>query len=152
MTQEGSIITDEMKKQLGVKGTPTVLEVEKGLIRMVADAIDDPNPLWQDEEYAKKSKYGSIIAPPAMLCNARAGTGRGIQLKSPFLRVLAGGDELEYILPIKSGDVITSVSHIAEYNEREGKKGKMLFTIMETTYKNQKDEVVAISRSTYISY
>ncbi len=152
MAQQGSIITDEMKKQIGVKGVPTVLEVEKGLIRMMAEALDDPNPLWQDEEYAEKSKYGGIIAPPALLCCARAGTGRGVQMKSPFPRALAGGDEVEYLKPLKAGDVITSVSHIAEYNEREGKRGPMLFTTIETTYKNQRDEVVAISRSTFISY
>lgn len=150
--QQASIITDEMKEQLGVEGTPTILEVEKGHIRMMAEALDDPNPLWQDEEYAKKTRYGGIIAPPALLCNARAGTGRGVQMKSPFLRALAGGDELEYYLPVRPGDVITSVSKIAEYNEREGRRGKMLFTIIDTTYKNQRGEVVATSRSTSISY
>lgn len=152
MTQEGSIITDEMKALIGVEGAPTVLEVEKGHIKMVAEAIGDPNPQWQDKEYAKKTKYGGIIAPPIFLCNARAGTGRGVQMKSPFLRALAGGDELEYFQPVRPGDVITSVSKIAEYNEREGRRGKMLFTIIETTYKNQRGEVVAIGRSTYISY
>ncbi|MFQ5925525.1 MAG: MaoC family dehydratase N-terminal domain-containing protein [Dehalococcoidia bacterium] len=150
--QQGSLITDEMKEQLGVEGTVTILEVEKGHVRMMAEALDDPNPLWQDEEYAKKTKYGGIIAPPAFLCSARAGTGRGVQMKTPFLRVLAGGDELEYYLPVRPGDVITSVSKIAAYNEREGKRGKMLFTIIETTYKNQRGEVVASGRSTHISY
>ncbi|MDY6908073.1 MAG: MaoC family dehydratase N-terminal domain-containing protein [Chloroflexota bacterium] len=152
MTQEGSIITDEMRKLIGVEGTPTVLEVEKGFIRMMADSIADPNPLWQDEEYAKRSKHGGIVAPPAFLCNARAGTSRGVQMKSPFLRALAGGDELEYYLPVRPGDVLTSVSYISEYNEREGKRGKMLFTIIDTKYTNQKGELVAKSRSTYISY
>lgn len=152
MTQEGSIITDEMKALIGVEGTPTVLEVEKGAIRMMAEAIGDPNPLWQDEDYAKKTKYGGIIAPPVFLCSPRAGIARGVQMKSPFLRALAGGDELEYLKPVKLGDTITAVSRVTEYSEREGKRGKMLFTIIETTFKNQRDEVVVIGRSTYISY
>jgi len=152
LTQEGSIITDEMKALIGVEGSPTVFEVETGAIKMFAEAIDDPNPLWQDEEYAKKTKYGGIIAPPVFLCSPRAGIGKGVQMKSPFFRVLAGGDELEYLKPIKPGDTITAVGKIAEYNEREGKRGKMLFTIIETTFKNQHDEVVVIGRSTYISY
>lgn len=152
MTEAGSIITDEMKELIGKEGTPTVLEVEKGLIRMMAEAVGDPNPLWQDEEYAKKTGYGGMIAPPPLLCCARAGTGRGVEMKSPFLRAMAGGDELEYFMPVRPGDVITSVSHIAEYREREGKRGPMLFTTIDTVYKNQKNEVVAISHSTYISY
>ena len=152
MTQEGSVITDEMKALIGVEGAPSVLEVEKGAIKMFAQAIDDPNPLWQDEEYARKTKYGGIIAPPVFLCSLRAGMAQGVERKTPFTRVLAGGDELEYFKPVKPGDTITAVSKITEYSEREGKRGKMLFTIIETTFKNQRGEVVVIGRSTYISY
>ena len=34
------------------------------LIRHYADAIGDTNPLWRFDEYAKNTKYGTIIAPP----------------------------------------------------------------------------------------
>ena len=27
--------------------------------------LGDPNPLWSDEEYAKKSSYGALVAPPS---------------------------------------------------------------------------------------
>ena len=27
--------------------------------------MGDMNPLWRDEEYAKKTRWGGIIAPPA---------------------------------------------------------------------------------------
>ena len=40
------------------------MEVEKGAIKKYADAVDDHNPLYWDDEYAKNSRYGSIIAPP----------------------------------------------------------------------------------------
>jgi len=152
LTQEGSIITDEMKALIGVEGTPTVFEVEKGAIKLFAEAIDDPNPLWQDEDYAKKTEYGGIIAPPIFLCSPRTGMAQGVERKTPFTRLLAGGDELEYFKPVKPGDTITAVGKIAEYSEREGKRGKMLFIIIETTFRNQRDEVVVIGSSTYIYY
>ena len=56
MTQQGSLITEEMRKAIGVESAPVVVDIEKDTIRRVADAIDDQNPLWRDEEFAKKKK------------------------------------------------------------------------------------------------
>ena len=65
MTQEpDSLITEEMRRAIGVESDPGVIEVEKETIRRVADALGDPNPLWRDEEYAKGTSYGGIIAFP----------------------------------------------------------------------------------------
>jgi len=33
-------------------------------LRHYADGIGDSNPLWRDEEYAKKTAWGGLIAPP----------------------------------------------------------------------------------------
>ena len=66
MTQE-SLVTDELKAAIGVESAPALNEVEKGAIRKFAQAVGDPNPLWQDEEYAKKGPYGRIVAPPTFL-------------------------------------------------------------------------------------
>lgn len=41
-------------------------EVCKQMIRHWCEAMEDANPLYTQEEYARKSKYGSIIAPPPM--------------------------------------------------------------------------------------
>jgi len=41
-----------------------VYDVTDKDIRRFAQAIDDPNPLYYDEEYAKKTIYKGIIAPP----------------------------------------------------------------------------------------
>lgn len=46
---------------------PSMVEVEKGMIRGFAQAIGDSNPLWQDENYARRNRYSSIIAPPTFL-------------------------------------------------------------------------------------
>ena len=59
-----SIITDELKKLIGVPWEPQIFKVEEGAIKRYAEAIDDPNPLYNDVEYARKSKYGRLICPP----------------------------------------------------------------------------------------
>ena len=36
-------------------------------IQKFADGIGDTNPLWTDPEYAAKTRYGTIVAPPGGL-------------------------------------------------------------------------------------
>ena len=44
---EEPIISDELQSLLNVEFGPEVYEIEKGMVRKFAEAIDDPNPLWQ---------------------------------------------------------------------------------------------------------
>ncbi|MDY6855563.1 MAG: MaoC family dehydratase N-terminal domain-containing protein [Thermodesulfobacteriota bacterium] len=53
-----------MSKLIGKSGEPMILAVERGAIRKFADAVGDRNPLIWDDEYARNSRYGSIVAPP----------------------------------------------------------------------------------------
>ena len=53
---------------------------------------------------------------------------------------------------MRPGDVITSVSRLAGYSEREGRLGLMLFTTSEDTWTNQRGETVKTSRNTLIRY
>lgn len=138
---------------IGKEAPPHVLEVEKGVIKKFAQAIDDPNPLWQDEEYARQSSYGGIIAPPSLLCSTEAGSTGRIELELPLKRAMAGGDEIEFFLPVRAGDVITCNQRVVELREKETKKGgKMIFTVFENVFTNQKGEVVAKGWVTHMNY
>ncbi len=151
-----SIITDEMKAVIGVESEPSVYEIEKEPIRRWAEAIGDPNPLYHDEEYAKSRGFRSLVAPPAFIAQyaypVKSGGGPRATFKNPFTRMLNGGNEYELFKPVVAGDTITATTKIVDLREREGRLGKMLIIISETTYKNQDGEVVAKSRSTGISY
>ena len=87
MTQEpDSLITEEMRRAIGVESDPGVIEVEKETIRRVADALGDPNPLWRAEEYAKGTSNGGIIAfPIAFHPSTRAGRAQR-ELREPGSR------------------------------------------------------------------
>lgn len=142
---------EALRKRIGAEGKSVAIEIEEGLIRKFAEAVEDTNPLWQDEALARKSRYGSIIAPPQLFCSAMiSGSETRPELALPYKRILDGG-EWEFLLPVKPGDVITSVSKFVDLREREGKSGKMAFLTFETTHRNQRDEVVAKSRTTLIS-
>jgi len=150
-----SVITEEMRNAIGVESEPSVYEIEKEAIRRWAESLGDPNPLYRDEEYAKKLGYRGLVAPPAFIAQYSFPVKHGrprAAFKMPFARNLNGGNEYEFLKPICSGDVITSTTKIANMKERDGKMGKMLFVIIENTYKNQDGEIVAKARNTGISY
>jgi len=60
---------EELKADVGREGPRLVAvdEVCRPMIRHWCEAMQDGNPLYTDEEYARKSKYGGIIAPPTMV-------------------------------------------------------------------------------------
>src|SRR5579884_1325558 len=41
--------------------------VEAGHIMLFARSVGDPNPVYHDEEYARRSEVGGIIAPPTFV-------------------------------------------------------------------------------------
>jgi acyl dehydratase len=148
---EMSSIAEEFVKLIGVEAEPEFWEVERGHIRRFAQAIGDPNPLWQDEEYAAKTQYGGIIAPPQFLIDAGLVklVDRLVEM-CPDKANINGGTELEFYRPMKVGDTITTVAKLSEVKQRTGKSGVMLFLTVEVTYTNQKGELVARCRNLFI--
>jgi acyl dehydratase len=144
-------LSAEFKKLVGVESEPEVWEVEKGHIRRHAEAIGDPNPLWQDEGSARKTRYGGIIAPPLHLID----TGlvklvdRLVDM-APEKANINGGTELDFYRPMKVGDTITTVAKLADVKEKAGKSGGMIFLTVEVSYTNQRGELVTRCRNTFI--
>jgi len=142
-----------MKAKIGEEGEPRVYEIEKGMILRFVQAIDDPNPLWQDEEYARKSQYGGIIAPPTLIpIIGFEQLLREVSQSIPQGTLLHGATELECYQPVRPGESVTVTTKIANIRERQGKMGKMTFITFENTYKNQRQELVARCRQMVIGY
>ena len=148
---ENSAISDEFKDKIGLELEVRVYEVEKGMIQRFAQAMDDPNPLWQNEKHAKQSRYGGIIAPPTFAMTI-GGEQFGQQVITPMFRdgLLHGSTELECYQPVRPGDRITVTSKIA--NIRERPSSKMAFVTFDITYRNQRQELVAKCQQTMIGY
>lgn len=164
---EESLITDEARAMVGRESEPTTgYEVSEYEIKQYCYAVDDLNPLYLDKEEAEKGPYSGITAPPlfhsvpfdraAPLSELRedglpaAGSGT-LTVPLKVTRAMAGGADIEFVRPVRPGDVLTSRRKIADIYERTGRSGtKMVITIYETTFTNQKGEVVVIERSTGI--
>ena len=61
------------------------------------------------------------------------------------------GCDIEFVNPIRPGDVLTSTTRIVDIYEKKGRSGRMVFTVNETTFRNQKDEIVVIEKSISMS-
>lgn len=164
MAQQESLITEEMRAEIGVESPPRSFVVEAGHIRHFAMAIEDPNPIYTDEVYARNTPYGTIIAPPTFFRAAGyalpARTSSRSEDQQPARRAAAGptgglgldgGSEWEFHQPVRPGDVITAVSKLVDIQERQGRAGPMIIRRTETTYTNQFGQLVAKQWSTSIT-
>jgi len=120
-----SLITDELRKLIGTTLETTVFKVEEGAIQRYARAIGDPNPLYNDPDFASRTKYGRLLAPPGFTgWPVKAGWDMFklvetlIEAGAPS-RLLDGGVEFEFIETVGAGDILNATTKVANVTERE---------------------------------
>ncbi len=146
-------------------GPPAVAPdaVNVPMIRHWVDALDDRNPVYLDEEFAATTRFGGIVAPPAMLQTwtmarpriegiaERGGAPVEMHFDNPinaldeagYVGILATNSELEFVRYLRPGDHLhmsTKVESIS--NRKTTALGKGYFVTWVTTYTNGDDEVV----------
>lgn len=132
--------------------------IEEGMIRRFAEAIGDDNPLYHDREFAQKSPFGGIIAPPTFVFEwahheAVTVDEYGLYISDMPLpdHLVRGGNEYEFIQPLRPGDIITTKSKIADVYEKQSRSGgNLTFIVCQSTYINQQDEVLGVQRTSFI--
>ena len=159
MAEQSSVLS-ALQKLVGREFTYTdEFEVEKGMLQRFAMAIGDPNPIYYDEELAKAAGYSGVVAPPTFLFEwnhhkhgplsreVRASIFSGLKRVPPSVR---GINEYEVVQPVRPGDIIKTQARVTQVYEKQGKSGKLVFVICETTYINQRQDVLGKARDTYI--
>ncbi|MFH1485355.1 MAG: MaoC family dehydratase N-terminal domain-containing protein [Chloroflexota bacterium] len=163
-SREGIMVEDnsipaELMRMLGQETeSPGTEVVDSSAIRRYAAALNDLNPLYLDDEHAKKTGYGGIIAPPTFIFDvtndvfAPVGEdGRDLRRiqRPPGYRGLRGGNEYEFIQPVRPGDIISRKRKIIDVYQKPGRKsGPITFVISETSYFNQRGDLLAKNRET----
>ena len=147
MEQENSVLS-ELASGIGKASSPRSEVVEKGAIRRFINALSDQNPLYEDDEFAGKSRYGGKIAPPlfALTFNRRRRPQPDPVLAELGMSGLNAGNEFEFFEPIREGDVITHTTKLIDVKERTGKLGRMFIRTNETICTNQNGKKVAVCR------
>jgi hypothetical protein len=139
---EEPVISEELESLLNVEFGPDVYEIEKGMVRKFVEAIEDPNPAWQEET---PPTFPATLVPASLL-------HRLFNAKTPLTRLLNGTSDLEYLQQIRIGDVISVTARLTKMRQVAGKDGPTLFMFTEVTYTNQRGEVAVRGKSTYIKY
>src|SRR5918912_4266607 len=103
--------------------------VEKGAVRKFAEAIGDPNPLYVDEEAAKASRYGRLLAPPTFPRTFEYGEVEG--MGPPGQGFIHGEHRIRYERPLFVGEEVLCYAEVKDYYEKEGHEGTLGFLISE---------------------
>lgn len=110
------------------------------MVRHWVDALDDRNPIYLDEAAAAKSRFGALVAPPAMLqvwtfprpiiegIAERGGSPTEMDPDSPLVKLdeagyagtLATNSELQFDRYLRPGEQLTSTTIFESISELKG--------------------------------
>ena len=148
---DSNTIPKSLIDAIGTESEQLSNDIEKGAIRRFVEAIEDNNPTYLDEEYAKSLGYRNVIAPPTFLRSVKTAPLPD-HIQSPYSAVVDGGSVWEYFNPVCAGDKIFTITKFEKVFDRDGRLGKMIFLIKTTSYTNQLSELVATQTTTSITY
>jgi hypothetical protein len=137
-----SVISEELESLINVEFGPDVYDVEKGMVRKFVEAVEDPNPAWQE---VTPPTFPAALAPTSLV-------HRLFNAKTSLTRLLNGTSDLEYLQPIKIGDTISVTAKLTRLRQVAGQDGPTLFMFTEVTWTNQRGEVAVKGKNTYIKY
>jgi acyl dehydratase len=146
------------KSKLGLEFPAYTFTVEKDKIAEFAVAVSQKenkeqiNPIYYDEEAAKKAGYQGIPIPPTFPTNSFFWTGGGLMATIKTLgidlnKLLHREEEYEYFGIIYAGDVITRKMKVVDMLKK-GKRDRIVeVTVLESELINQRGELVLKSRT-----
>jgi acyl dehydratase len=134
-----------LRGRIGRRSSPITLEVEKGAIRDFARAIGEDDPLSFDEDYARASRFGALVAPPTYVSRLVPEVMQAdlLVLDLPFARYVHGEDVVTSHRPILAGDVITAVGIYSDAFSKDGRQGPMVFQFVDVVLTRQDGAPVA---------
>ena len=126
---------DDLKLGMTVETAPALIRKEK----MMAFAHDFDNiPLHTDEEYARNTPFGGLIAPGVM--SFMSVWVKYLEVDFFGRELLAGkSTRIEWLKPVYAGDVLTGTATITSLVKRSAKNGLVEVSI---DVLNQKGELV----------
>jgi acyl dehydratase len=133
---------------IGARSTPVVNWIERGAVRRFAEAIGDPSPLYHDEEAARRSRYGGLIAPPTFPFTLEYGEIAGLTL--PTAGLLHGMQRIAATRPLRVGERVVGQAILEDSYRKQGGRGLLTFLEFSQTATADSGEAVVSLRQVLI--
>lgn len=141
-----------MSNIVGKEYAPFQFEVEKGRIRLFANAIGETSPIYHDEETARRAGYRSIPVPPTFPFTIIMEANQAFMILDELgidkTRSMHGEQSFAYHGDICAGDVIRGRQKVVDMYEKKG--GALQFIVTEIRLENQNRQHVCDLRTTIV--
>ncbi|MBI2910337.1 MAG: MaoC family dehydratase N-terminal domain-containing protein [Chloroflexi bacterium] len=151
MAQKHAVMTQDMlaelRARLGIEFKPERpffnTQATRDNIRKYSDGIGDVNPLYRDEEYGRKTKYGCMIAPPTFLLSVFHPISHGL----PGIHGWHAGNDFDMQTLIRQNDDITYTITPLDIVEKSSQMaGRTWIQYNLVKYFNQRNDLIANRR------
>jgi acyl dehydratase len=159
MSAHGLVPPETLAMVGAALGEPVSAVVTRREAQRYARAVGDLDPIYFDEDAARAAGYDGLVAPPTFVGHAVVEGAtlddlredglwidRGRKLRLSVSRTMFGGEEWAFHLPVLVGDTVTAQRRLGAVEEKDGRSGPFVLLHYETTFTNQHDDVVAVSR------
>jgi len=144
---EGAV--EELRRQIGmeVQDHFFVRVATEDAIRNFALGIGDPNPLWHDREYAERTRWGSLLAPPTFLY-ATSRVASGYVGGLPGVHAMFAGSHFRWRQPIREGTRVSTRARLKDLVLRETRfAGRSIQQIYEVEFFDQEGQLLCVADS-----
>ena len=135
---------DEWKNRIGAGlriGNIFNQTVSYEAIRNFVNGIGDSNPLYRDEESARGTRYGALVAPPNWLYSVFP---TWVLQGLPGIHAFHSGNDWRFYGPIYINDKITAECHFTGFDVKRSKfAGTTVTEYQRANFYNQRKELVA---------
>ena len=161
------VLTDAQKAIIGVESAPqpAAYPVNQIMAQFWCEMVEDANPIYFDEAYAKSTWLEGTFAPPPMILIWRMPPVWPVREERPNPSWDLGLDKMgctatiavnatqEYLQPLRYGDTLTATTQIASIGEEKTTRlGTGHFVTTLDTFRNQRGEVVGTHSFTLFIY
>ena len=150
------LITPEVLALIGQETPPerNRFPISDEMAYDLADATEDPNPLYTDRDYAQASRFGGLLCPPLATWKDiappigffGAGQESHFEVPLPFNSYgLNGGSDWQFLRPAYVGDWITRQFRILDIFEKQGRSGPLVFVVRQETLTDQENRKISVA-------
>jgi acyl dehydratase len=160
MTAEvATIVTDAMRACIGATLPKLTLPeaIYPSDVRRFLDATGDRNPLWTDDEFARRAGYKGRVVPPMLVVQLyrraqpegadSASIWPNLVLPEGYTDTRNAGTEIEWLDPVYIGDELTIQHRLVDIYAREGRRALIIYLVRDTEIRNQHGELVVTLHS-----